>query len=108
MLNKPLNHTSIIAAFEEAHKEFSQMSDADFQSMILETELAPLGYLLYETNSVAAHGDTNMNIAIETAPLEKYERKSYASTKSIVKPVSYNHSDNYISFFEEELWLKAA
>lgn len=108
MLNKSLNHKSIIAAFEEAYKEFSQMPDADFQSMIRDTELASLGSLLYQTNTVAANDETHMNIVIDVAPIARFEHKSYAPLKEAAKPVSIDHADNYLSFLEEELWLKAA
>ena len=45
-VNKSLNHKSIIDAFEEVHKEFSQMSETEFKEMINESNLPTLG----ETN----------------------------------------------------------
>ena len=44
--NKSLNHKSIIDAFKETYKEFSQMSETEFKEMINESNLPTLG----ETN----------------------------------------------------------
>ena len=44
--NKSLNHKSIIDAFEDVYKEFSQMSETEFKEMINESDLPTLG----ETN----------------------------------------------------------
>jgi len=112
MLNKSLNHKSIIVAFEEAHKEFSQMSDTDFQSMIRDTELASLGSLLYETNTVTGYGDVlenYVNIVIEGCHDYTLVHKDYMALTGRIKP-SYSpaSSDNYMSNNEDEIWLKAA
>jgi len=106
MLTKSLNHKIIITAFEDVYKEFSQMADSEFQSMIQGSALDSLGSLLYETNSVADHDDVCVSIVIEAASIERIEHKSYASLIDTVKPVSYNWADNYT--FEDRLCLEAA
>ncbi len=111
MLNKSLNHKSIIAAFEEAHKEFSQMSDTDFQSMIRDTELSSLGSLLYESNTVTGYGDVlenYVNIVIEGFHDYSVVHKDYTALMGGTKPFSPASSDNYMSNNEDEIWLKAA
>jgi hypothetical protein len=112
MLNKSLNHKSIIAAFEDVYKEFSQMSDTDFQSMIHDSELESLGSLLYETNTVTGYGDTRGNyvrISIVAFHGDSVVHKDYSAliggTEPDFKPAS---SDNYMSNNEDEIWLKAA
>lgn len=111
MLNKFLNHKSIITAFEEAHNEFSQMSDTDFQSMIRDTELFSLGSLLYETNTVTGYGDVlenYVNIVIEGYRDYRVVHKNYTALMSTNKLFSPASSDNYMSNNEDEIWLKAA
>lgn len=111
MLNKSLNHKSIIAAFEDVYKEFSQMSEIDFKSMIRDSELDSLGSLLYETNTVTGYGETRKNymtISIDGFHDYTFDHKGYMAL-GIIKP-SYTpaSSDNYMSNNEDEIWLKAA
>lgn len=111
MLNKSLNHKSIIAAFEDVYKEFSQMPNSEFQAMINGTELDTLGSLLYETDTVTGYGDTRenyVNIVIEGFHDYSAVNKDYTALIGTAKTFSPAFSDNYISNNEDEIWLKAA
>jgi len=111
MLNKSLNHKSIITAFEDVYKEFSQMPDTDFQSMIRDSELDSLGSLLYETNTLTGYSDTlvnYVNIAIEGIHDYSFVHKDYTALIGVIRPFSPASSDNYMSNKEDEIWLKAA
>jgi hypothetical protein len=106
MLKKSLNHKSIIDAFEEVYKEFSQMSETEFKAMIDESELDALGSLLYETKTVTGYSNVRdhfVNIAVDTYKGNAIVHREYNSYSAATNKFAIP-SDNY----EGGSWLKAA
>ena len=110
MLNKSLNHKSIMAAFEDVCEEFTQMSESQFKAMLDGTELDALGSLLYETNTVTGYTDVRecyVNIAVDAFNANAIIHRDYMSYVVAASTFS-TPSDNYMSDIEGGSWLKAA